>query len=742
MTALPSGCPSGLSAATELTTPQDPAAFVVNRDGRQTLDVLVRGASCAGCLAKIEKSVGALQGVDVARLNLSTGRLRVEWTGALKPKLVVETIAGLGYGASAFEPAAADSAGAKAERKLFAALVVAGVATAGVMFLSEPLWFGSDLPDETRTILRWISALVAIPAAAFAGLPFYASAFASIRSRRLNMDVPISLAVILALGLSVVETINNGRHAFFDAAVMLLFFLLIGRVLDARLRRQAYSAANALAAMQTASATRLRADGVAEAIKASDVRAGDLLLIAAGERLPVNAEVISGTSEADLRLVTGEVEPAPTFPGQVIHAGAINLSVPLRVRALARADQSLMADVARLLEAGEQKKSAYRKLADKAAEIYVPQVHAMAALGFVGWLVFGATTAQAAFVAITVLIITCPCALALAAPLVQVVAAGALFRRGIYLSSGDALERLATVDHVVFDKTGTLTLGDPVLRREGLDASILKDAARLARASHHPFSRALARAAGMGPVADKVKEHPGQGVSGLVDGRMARLGSASFVGAVRGAGSELWYAVDGEAPVVMHFDDAIRVDAGETVARLKRMGLSVELLSGDSSGRVAQAANAAGISDWRGEATPVSKAERLAALQAAGRKVLMVGDGLNDAAALAGAHASIAPGGAVDVSRLASDCVFSGDSLSAVADIIEVARNARRRMRENFGLAAVYNLLAVPVALAGWVTPLIAAVAMSGSSAVVTLNALRLAGRGRAPVKASVESPG
>ena len=731
MTALSAGCPSGLSVATELSTPQDPAAFVVTRDGHQTLDILVRGASCAGCLSKIEKAVGALPGVNVARLNLSTGRLRVEWTGNLKPKLVVETIAGLGYGASAFEPTEADAAGAHAERKLFTALVVAGVATAAVMFLSEPLWFGSDLPDETRTILRWISALVAIPAAAFAGRPFYTSAFASIRSRRLNMDVPISLAVILALGLSVVETINGGRHAFFDAAVMLLFFLLIGRVLDARLRRQAYSAANALAAMQTASATRLRADGVAEAIKASDVRTGDMLLIAAGERLPVNAEVISGTSEADLRLVTGEVEPAPTFPGQVIHAGAVNLSAPLRVRALARADQSLMADVARLLEAGEQKKSSYRKLADKAAEIYVPQVHAMAALGFVGWLAFGATTAQAAFVAITVLIITCPCALALAAPLVQVVAAGSLFRRGIYLASGDALERLATVDHVVFDKTGTLTLGDPVLRQEGLSINILKDAARLARASHHPFSRAIARTAGPGPVADQVTEYPGQGVSGLIDGRVARLGSARFVGAARGVGSELWYAVDGEAPLVMHFDDTIRADASETIARLKRMGLTVELLSGDSSSRVAHAASAAGISEWRSEATPVSKAEHLAALQAAGRKVLMVGDGLNDAAALAGAHASIAPGGAVDVSRLASDCVFSGDSLSAVADIVEVARNARRRMRENFGLAAAYNLLAVPVALAGWVTPLIAALAMSGSSAVVTLNALRLAGRGR-----------
>lgn len=727
MTALASGCPSKLAPASEPSLPQDPSAFVVERGGRRSLDILVRGASCAGCLAKIENAIGRLPGVAVARLNLSSGRLRVEWTGPLRPKLVVETVTGLGYSASAFAAAEADLANAQSERRLFAALVVAGVATAAVMFLSEPVWFGSDMPDETRAILRWISALVAVPAAAFAGLPFFASAMKSIGQRRLNMDVPISLAVILSLGLSIFETATGGQHAFFDAAVMLLFFLLIGRVLDARLRRQAYSAANALAAMQSATATRLRKDGAAEAVRASDVCVGDRLLLACGERLPVDVEVLAGSSEADVRLVTGEVEPIPTFPGQVLHAGAINLSAPLTVRALARADQSLMADVARLLEAGEQKKSSYRKLADKAAEVYVPQVHAMAALGFVGWLVLGAGGAQAAYIAITVLIITCPCALALAAPLVQVVAAGSLFRKGIYLSSGDALERLATVDHVIFDKTGTLTLGDPVLRRESLRPGLLEDAARLARASHHPFSRAITRLAGAGPVADAVKEFPGQGVAGEVDGHRVRLGSANFVGVAPGTGSELWYAAEGETPEVMHFDDVVRADASETVARLRRMGLEVELLSGDSNIRVERAALAAGISAWRGQATPISKARRLEDLQAAGLKVLMVGDGLNDAAALAGAHASIAPGGAVDVSRLASDCVFSGDSLSAVAEIIDVARSARARMRENFGFAAIYNVVAVPVALAGWVTPLIAAIAMSASSAVVTLNALRLA---------------
>jgi Cu2+-exporting ATPase len=507
---------------------------------------------------------------------------------------------------------------------------------------------------------------------------------------------------------------------------MLLFFLLIGRFFDARLRRRAYAAANALAAMQSATAMRLGPGGRAEAVRASDIHPGDMLLVAAGEKLAVDAEVVSGDSDVDLRLVTGEVEPVRAFAGQTLHAGAINLSAPLRVRAQAAASQSLMADVARLLEAGEQKKSSYRRIADRAAEAYVPQVHAVAALGFLGWLLFGATFGQAAYIAVSVLIITCPCALALAAPLVQVVAAGRLFREGAYLSSGDALERIASVDHVVFDKTGTLTLGDPVLREEPRLRAGLEDAATLARASRHPFSRALARAAGPGALADRIEEHPGEGVSGIVRGRSARLGSAAFVGVATMGSSELWYAAEGEAPVAFHFEDRLRDDAPETIRRLQAMGLTVEVLSGDAEDRVARAAAAAGIGHWTARATPQSKAEHLKSLEAGGHRVLMVGDGLNDAGAIACAHASLAPGGAVDVSRFASDCVFSGDSLDAVVRIVAIARAARTRMRENFALAAAYNLLAVPIALAGWATPLVAAIAMSASSAIVTLNALRL----------------
>ena len=738
MTALASGCPSGLATTSADTVAQDPAAFVTEANGKRSLDLMIRGASCAGCISKIETALMRLSGMHVARLNLSTGRMRVEWTGGLAPRRIVETIVGLGYGAAPVDPVQTDSAATRPEKKLLIALTVAGIATAGVMLMSEALWFGTDLPAETRTQLHWLSAMISIPATLFSGRVFFESALAAIRRWQLNMDVPISLAVMLALVLSLHATITGGAHTYFDASVMLLLFLLTGRYLDARLRRQAYAAANALASLQTTSATRLGTKGVAEAVRASDIRPGDRLLITAGERLPVNAEVLRGESEADLRLGTGEVEPVRIFSGQTLYAGSVNLSAPIEVRALAQASQSLVADIARLLEAGEQKKSSYRRIADKAVAAYVPQVHAMAALGFLGWLIAGAALPQAAFIAVTVLIITCPCAIALAAPLVQVVAAGRLFREGAYLSSGDALERIATVDHVIFDKTGTLTLGDPILIQTGVSSDQLAAAAQLARASRHPFSRAIARSAGAGPVAQGIQEHGGSGVSGFIDGRAAMLGRAEFVGANGVDGAHLWFAIKGAAPVMFEFEDRLRPNAKATVDELRAMGLTVELLSGDSPERVERAAAAAGITEWRASATPQFKAERLQQLERAGTKVLMVGDGLNDAAALAIAHASLAPGGAVDVSRLASDCVFSGESLASVPRIIAIARKARRRIRENFAFATVYNLVAIPIALLGWATPMVAAIAMSSSSAVVTLNALRLSAGRKAAAEASI----
>jgi Cu2+-exporting ATPase len=741
LTAAPAlGCPNGAVAAEIEAFGHNPTAFVKRTGDRSSLDILVRGARCGACLSRIETAVRSLPSVTIARLNLSTGQMRVEWTGGLAAPQVVAAIANLGYSAAAFDPDTADKDREASERRLLVALAVAGFAAANVMLLSVSVWAGGrDMPVETERLLHWISALIAIPAAAFAGQPFFESAIASIRARRLNMDVPISLAVVLAVGMSLYETVRGGSQAYFDAAVTLLFFLLIGRFLDARLRRRAYAAANAMAALKSASVTRILASGEAREVRASEVAIGDLLTIAPGERLVVDAEVVLGESDVDLRLVTGEVEPVAAFSGQVLHAGVVNLTSALQVRARATADTSLTADMARMLEAGEQKKSSYRKFADRAAEAYVPRVHGLALLGFIGWLIAGSGIEHAIFIAITVLIITCPCAMALAAPVVQVVAAGRLFREQCYLASGDALERIAEIDHVVFDKTGTLTLGDPVLLPGTARSEDIEAAAQLARASRHPFSRAIAAAAGPGPIAGQVREEAGRGVSGMLDGVPARLGSALFVGVdCPASGSHLWFR-RGDAPAIgFRFADVLRPDARQTIERLSAMGVSAEILSGDTPERVSAIAKQLGLSHWTAHATPQSKTQRLLDLRKTGRRVLMVGDGLNDAGALANAHASLAPGGALDVSRLASDCVFAGDSLDAVIRILDVARTATRRMKENFRFAFVYNVVAVPIALAGLVTPMIAAIAMSSSSIIVTLNALRLNAHKHRPSQAKV----
>ncbi len=717
----PSG-PAG-SSATDL------SPFVRRTGGRSVLDLTVRGARCGACISKIEGGLFTLPGVETARLNLSNGRLRVEWRGGLSPLRVAQTMTGLGYDVSAFDPSDADASAAREERGLLTAMGVAGFAMANIMLLSVSVWAGAgEMGAGLRTLLHWISAAIAVPTVAFAGRPFFRSAWAVLRRGHTNMDVPISLAVILSVGFSVYETSRGGEHAYFDASVMLLFFLLIGRYLDARLRRRAHAAAHDLAALQGRTVRRFTADGALETVASSDISPGDSIALVSGERAVVDLKIASGAAEIDESLVTGESAPRRAQPGEIVYAGSVNLGQTLRGVAIAAADDSLVADIARMLEAGEQRRSTYRRIADIAVSLYVPIVHSVAALTFAGWLIAGAPLHDAVFIAISTLIITCPCALALAAPVVQVVASGRLFRRGVFLRSGDALERIATADHIVFDKTGTLTLGRPRLDTDDLPSDMLEVAARLARASRHPLSQAVAFAAGDGPIAHDIAEHPGLGLEGRIDGRRARLGSAAWTGAEQNDGAaSLWLAIEDDGPIALRFEDQIREDARDSLNDLRRLGLTMEILSGDRAENVVAAAAALGVETFTAQATPVEKSARLEALRANGRKVLMIGDGLNDAGALALAHASLAPGGAMDVSQSASDAVYAR-GLDGVVQTIVSARSARKRLLENFGFAALYNLVAIPVAVAGLVTPLIAALAMSGSSILVTLNALRTSG--------------
>lgn len=710
----------------------DPAPFV-RRDegGASRLELAVKGMRCAGCMAKIERGISAMPGVEEARVNLSTAKLNVRWRGArTNAEAIVARVGELGFEAFPYDPAAVLRQDDEEGRFLLRCLAVSGFAASNVMFLSISVWAGLDgeMGEGTRSLFHWLSGLVAIPGALYAGRPFFRSAFASLAQMRANMDVPITLGILLALGLSIAEAIQGGKYTYFDAAVSLPFLLLIGRYLDHLLRRKARSAALDLAAMQTVTVTRLGADGRSEVVAAGDIAPGDRLLLAAGDRAPVDGVVESGHGDVDVSLVTGESVPVAVTEGQALRAGSLMLGQPMTVRATARVQDSLVAEMARLLEAGQQARGRYVRLADRAAQLYVPVVHGLALAVFLGGWAFGIGIYAALTNAIALLIITCPCALGLAVPAVQIVATSRLFRSGLLVKSGDALERLAEADTAVFDKTGTLTQGRPVLSNaSAVTGGDLAIAASLARASKHPLSRALSEAAGPGVVAPGVTETVGEGLQAVVDGVPIRLGRAAFVGVEdTGDATHLWFKKGAAAPVCFAFEDRVRADAAATVAALSARGFGVEMLSGDRNAPAEAVARAAGISAWRALSDPKQKTERLDALRTQGHKTLMVGDGLNDAAALALAHVSISPAAAAQASQAAADMVLQGDGLGPIAEAVDVARAARRLVFQNFAFSAAYNMFAVPLAAAGLVTPLIAAVAMSASSMIVMLNALRL----------------
>ena len=705
--------------------------------GTAHMTLAVEGVGCAGCIRKIEGGLKQLPGIVDARLNFTTRRLAVDWReDELDAAAVVEAVQRIGYRAHPFEPERAEAEEAKQARWLMKCLAVAGFAAMNVMLLSVSVWSGnvSDMTPQTRDLFHWLSALIALPAAAYAGQPFFQSALRAIRARHLNMDVPISLGVILALGMSVVETAMHAEHAYFDSAVMLLFFLLCGRYLDHAMRRKTRAAAANLAALKGQFAHRLEDSGEVVRLPAAAVRPDDRLLVRPGDRIPADGTVISGTSEIDESLVTGETERRKITAGALVYAGAMNFSGALTLRVTAADGGTLIDDVERLLQKAIEAKSRTVRLADRAARLYAPFVHATAALTLTGWLLAGASLHDALVTAIAVLIITCPCALALAIPAVQVVASSRLFRSGVILNAGDAIERLAQVDTIIFDKPGTLTL--PMPRIEGaapIEPGILERAARLALSSHHPLAAALAQEARERlPYADAVEE-PGRGVRVAVEGSEARLGSREFCGIGFSDGgidrrpdglSVIAFSHAGKQ-AMFGFRQRIRPDAAIVVAALRRLGLEVLVLSGDRASAVAPIAAALGLRNWTAELKPSGKIAAIESLQQQGRRVLMVGDGLNDAPALAAAHVSMSPISAADITQAQADAVFLGDRLLPVLQAITSARSAKRLMKQNLWLAVIYNAIAVPIAIAGYVTPLIAAAAMSGSSALVTLNALR-----------------
>ncbi len=684
---------------------------------------------CQGCISAVERGLNAHPGVHNARVNLTLKRAMIEADPSLQATDLIPVLAQLGYEAHELDPGVLSvTGGDRSGRELLMRLAVAGFAMMNVMLLSVSVWSGAT--DATRDLFHWISAAIAIPAIAFSAQPFFRNAWAALSVGRLNMDVPITLAILLALATSVWETVLSGEHAYFDAALALTFFLLAGRYLDFRTRAIARSAASELAALEVPRAIRIL-DGDEQEVAVAQLAVGDHVLIRPGGRMPVDGEIVSGRSELDRSLLTGETLPVFAEPGLVVSAGEVNLTGPLTIRATAVGQDTSLHQLADLVAIAESGRSRYTSLADKAARLYAPGVHILSALSFVGWFLWSGDVRVALNIAAAVLIITCPCALGLAVPAVTTAASGRLFRKGMLIKHATALERLAEVDTVVFDKTGTLTAGVPKLTNfDAFSPEDLAVATALAQGSSHPLALSLtkaAKASGIEPaeIAD-IAELPGYGVKGRYQGTQVRLGRASWVGAQQGAQTATWLAIGDAAPHAFRFTDALRPGAAEAVESLQQAGKNVLLMSGDTTDVVEELANRLGITNWVAEALPGDKAANIADLTDQGHKVLMVGDGLNDTAALSAAHVSISPASALDAARVASDIVLLGQDLSPIAEACDTAKRATKRIRENFRIATIYNLIAVPLAVAGLATPLIAALAMSASSITVSLNALRL----------------
>jgi Cu2+-exporting ATPase len=703
-------------------------ALKANAVALATTVLVVPGMHCAGCMAKVERAFGGLPGVHTARVNLTARQVRVDHDPGVREPALVAALAEAGF---ASQPRGEELAPPpSAVKPLLAPLAVAGFACMNVMLLSVSIWSGAD--GSTKHLFHWLSAMIGVPAIVYSGMPFFTSAWAALRHWRTNMDVPISIGVVTATGLSLYETAMGGQHAWFDGTLMLLLFLLAGRVLDAMMRDRARAGVDALLRQAAPGAMVVGRDGALEWIAARDLVPGMVMRLAAGERLAADGTIASGQTRIDQSLLTGESAPVAARLGDTVHAGTLNLDAPVDVTVTAAGADTSLAEIARLMEAAGQVRSRYVRIADRASRLYAPAVHTLAAVTLAGWLIAGAGVHQSLVIAIAVLIITCPCALGLAVPVAQVVASGALMRAGVMVKDGAALERLAGIDRALLDKTGTLTLGrllpDPATLA-ALDADEAAVALALASHSRHPLSRALAEALSAAghhaaDLAD-VAEEAGRGVLATWHGQAVALRRPDSASGIATA------LVIADRPVrLISFADRLRPDAEQALAGLKALGIEATILSGDNAGAVAEVSRATGLTAQAG-ASPADKQAAIARLQAAGHNVLMAGDGLNDGPALAAANASIAPGSASDVGRQAADLVFLGDSLLALPRAVRGARRTMAVVKQNFVLAIGYNVLAVPLAMAGYVTPLIAAVAMSTSSLIVIANSLRLYGAAR-----------
>lgn len=698
--------------------------------------LLLEGISCAACIWLNEQHIGRLPGVLSVSINYTTHRARVRWDEAqIHLSQILQAIHAIGYHAQPYDQARAEAGWQLRRKAALFRLWVAGLSMMQVMMFAVPGYMAKAGEIEVRwqVLMNWASLLLTLPVVLYSCWPFFINSWRDLRRKRAGMDLPVSIGVLAAFLASVWTTISGHGEVYFDSVSMFVFLLLCGRYLEETARRQTGDATERLVKLIPAFAHRLDEQGQTHEAAVAHLAVGDRILVKPGETIPVDGVVENGASEVSEALITGESRGLARAPGDAVTGGSINLAAPLTIRIAKVGEATRLASIVRLLDRALSEKPQLAQVADRIAGWFVAALLLVAALTFAIWHFID--PARALPITVAVLVISCPCALSLATPAALIAATGRLARMGLLVTRGHALEALARASDVVFDKTGTLTLGEPRIIHtqifSGSEAEALRIAAALESASAHPLARAFAQ--DDVATARDCTTQAGGGISGWVDGLEYAIGNAAFIagfcsapkpdmqgqGLLALASKQQWLAG-------FTLADTARPDAAQSVSELSQLGLPTQLLSGDQLATVTTLADEVGITTFTATATPEAKLAHLQSMQQSGKRVLMVGDGLNDAPVLAAAGVSIAMGGGVDVAQAAGDLILLSNRLADIPRAIWLARFTRQIIHQNLLWALLYNLIAIPLAVAGIVTPWLASVGMASSSLLVVLNALRI----------------
>lgn len=713
--------------------------FITCKNSISEASLVIEGITCAACVWLLENHIKKIPGVTKAHVNLTNHRARINWDKNITPiSTLLSEIYRIGYQAHPYHPDKEEQLLEQEHKRATRRLGIAGIGMMQTMMLAVALYGGAlqGIDNQYVTFIRWASLVIATPVVLYAARPFFIAAVRDLKTRHLTMDVPVSLAIGGAYLASVWATFTNSGEVYFDSVTMFTFFLLIGRFLEMQARHRTGRAGNSLLNLLPASALRL-VDGEEQLVPVNDLKTGDHVIVRPGHTIPSDGIIINGNSSIDESALTGEYLPIRKKATEHVVGGTINVENPLTIEIIQTGSDTQLSAIVRLLERAQEEKPQVAKIADKVANYFVAAVLITATCVGVGW--WMVEPAHAFWITLSVLVVTCPCALSLATPTALTAATGTLRQNGLLITRGHVLESLATATHIVFDKTGTLTEGNLSLQEvipiaDLNETECTKIAAALEKHSEHPIAKAFHARSGELD-ATEIENTLGQGLQGSINNQAYRIGKPEYATLISNKAapplpqhSGQWLLLCNETSALAWFrlNDQIRPEAQQTIKGLQALGLHCEMLTGDNSSAVEEVSAFLGIDKTVSGVSPEEKLSHVKRLQEEGAQVVMVGDGINDIPVLAGAQTSIAMGGATDLAKTNADGVLISHDLLRLVDGILLARKTKKIIKQNLGWSLCYNLMALPLAAFGFIAPYMAALGMSASSLVVVGNAMRL----------------